>query len=140
MRCRRPRGDRGSLTVLTIGFTALAVLMLLVVVDLSVVFLARRDLVSLADGAAVSAAQRIDLAAFYAGAGAEAVPIDPDQVEDAVAAFAEPGVRLEVVEVLPGGDRVRVVVSREVELPLGGLPGVQRVTVRAEAVARAPLR
>lgn len=72
------RGDDGQMTVLIIGFTAIILLMIVVVTDISKVFLVRRDLDATADGAVLAAAN--GLAAVYAqpGAGSNAV-IDPDQ-------------------------------------------------------------
>lgn len=66
------------MTVLIIGFTVIILLMIVVVTDISKVFLVRRDLDSTADGAVLAAAN--GLAAVYAqpGAGGNAA-IDPDQ-------------------------------------------------------------
>jgi hypothetical protein len=75
---RRRRGEDGQMTVLIIGFTVIILLMIVVVTDISKVFLVRRDLDSTADGAVLAAAN--GLAAVYAqpGAGGNAA-IDPDQ-------------------------------------------------------------
>ena len=58
---RRPVDDAGQLTLLIIGFTALATLLILVGVDVSKVFLARRALSSAADAAALAAAQSVNV-------------------------------------------------------------------------------
>lgn len=50
----RTRDERGQLTVLIIGFTAIVLLLLAVVTDASKAFLVRRDLAQLADGAALA--------------------------------------------------------------------------------------
>jgi Putative Flp pilus-assembly TadE/G-like len=50
----RARDERGQLTVLIIGFTAIVLLLLAVVTDASKAFLVRRDLAQLADGAALA--------------------------------------------------------------------------------------
>jgi hypothetical protein len=75
---RRRCGEDGQMTVLIIGFTVIILLMIVVVTDISKVFLVRRDLDSTADGAVLAAAN--GLAAVYAqpGAGGNAA-IDPDQ-------------------------------------------------------------
>src|SRR4051812_36122602 len=71
--------DDGQLTVLVIGYTFIAAVLIVVGVDVSKVFLARRALSSVADAAALAAAQAADRAAVYAGdAGCGGVlPIDP---------------------------------------------------------------
>ena len=50
----RTRDERGQLTLLIIGFTAIVPLLLAVVTDASKAFLVRRDLAQLADGAALA--------------------------------------------------------------------------------------
>src|SRR3954452_5652414 len=72
------RNDGGSLTVLVIGFTFILAVLIVVGVDVSKVFLARRSLSSVADAAALAAAQAADRAAIYAGAagGGGVLPLD----------------------------------------------------------------
>jgi uncharacterized membrane protein len=48
------RDERGQLTLLIIGFTAIVLVLLAVVTDASKAFLVRRDLAQLADGAALA--------------------------------------------------------------------------------------
>ena len=50
----RTRDERGQLTLLIIGFTAIVLLLLAVVTDASKAFLVRRNLAQLADGAALA--------------------------------------------------------------------------------------
>src|SRR3954451_6787334 len=61
------RQEDGQLTVLMIGYTFIAAVLVLVGVDASKVFLARRALASVADSAALAGAQAIDRAAVYRG-------------------------------------------------------------------------
>lgn len=61
--------DDGSISVLTIGYCAIVVVLLIVGIDASKVFLAQRALSGAADSAALAAAQGIDRAAVYAGPG-----------------------------------------------------------------------
>ena len=76
LRCAR---DDGQLTVLVIGYCFIAAVLIIVGVDVSKVFLARRALASVADAAALAAAQAADRAALYAGAGGcgNVLPLDP---------------------------------------------------------------
>jgi uncharacterized membrane protein len=71
-------GDEGQLTVLVIGYTFLLAVLVVVGVDVSKVFLARHALSSVADAAALAAAQAADRAAIYSGAAAcgGVLPID----------------------------------------------------------------
>src|SRR4051794_10476906 len=62
-------GDEGQLTLLIIGFVAIAAVLVGVGVDASKVFLAQRALSAAADAAALSAAQAVDKQAIYTGTG-----------------------------------------------------------------------
>ena len=75
---KRRSGDDGQMTVLIIGFTAIILLMIVVVTDISKVFLVRRDLDATADGAVLAAAN--GLAAIYAQPAADGnAELDPDE-------------------------------------------------------------
>jgi hypothetical protein len=131
---RRSRtGDDGQITLLTIGFVGIVAVLLAVVINASGAFLERQRLNGLADGAAVAAADALDLATFYA---------DGTLVADAGAArdravqhvASSPDVR--VVDVRLDGDVVTVRLERTVALPLA-LPGMPSVTtVVSEASGR----
>src|SRR5688572_2766781 len=57
--------ERGSITVMSIGFLLLLGTLTVVVVNASAAFLQRQELNNLADGAALAAADGLDAAAFY---------------------------------------------------------------------------
>lgn len=86
-----PRGrDDGTVLLLTLGFAVLALMLTAVVIDASVVFLARRSLLATCDSAALFGAQRLDVnRAYRGGAGANALPLDSS---------AETGVSVAVAE------------------------------------------
>jgi len=92
------RGDDGQLTLLIIGYVAIAAMLVVVAIDASKVFLARRALSSVADAAALTAAQSIDRAAVYRGASLgcdDALPVDPaDASAAATASIADDADRL----------------------------------------------
>ena len=141
MRRPDPRDDSGTILVLLLGFVAVLLLMVAVVVNVSGVILAKRALASAADGAAISAAQSLDLEVLYAqGLGAE-IPLSQAGASSRVAAYeaqaaqSQPGLAL-TVEV--DGTTAFVRVVRMVELPFGRMLGFQPVRVEAEARARAP--
>jgi len=140
---RRPAGEDGSVLVLVLGLTAVLLALVAVVVDVSAVVLARRGVSSAADGAAVAAAQGLDLDAFYRGGVDGGVPLSEQEVARRVAEYADeaavgqPGLALE--SSVEDGVTARVLATRTVALPLGGRLGRDGVTVRAQARARAPL-
>ena len=137
---RRPRGDDGVLTLLVIGFTAVAALMVVVTTSVSSVYLARRELVSTVDAAAVAAAQQVDVATAYAeGLGAR-LPLDEARVDQVVGDLARrrPDVRFARPQVVD--DTVVVAAERVVDLRFASVLGIESWTVRARARARAPLR
>lgn len=134
-------GDDGTILVLTLGFVAILLVMVGVVVDVSSVVLAKRGVASAADGAAVSAAQALDVEALYDRGLGEQIPLayaDADQRVQAYAAGAragQPGLQLSLAL---DGDTAVVEAVRVVRPPFA-LFGTGEVTVRAVARARAPV-
>lgn len=126
------RMDRGTITVMTIGFFVFLGLLAVVVVNASGAFLERRELDNLADGAALAAVDGLDREAFYTGGG---VTIDAGQARGLVTAYLA-GSDARVVSVQTTGDRVLVRLERSVRLALRppGLPA--STTVVAEATGR----
>lgn len=144
-RASRVEGDQGTVLVLVLGFAAIALVLVAVVVDASAVVLAKREVAAAADGAAVSAAQSLDEAALYAGGLDGALPVDGQEAAARVAAYQaglvqRPGspvvLRLTAVE---GGTTVVVTGSRRVVLPLRVPGGPQAVDVAFTARATAPV-
>lgn len=138
---RRHRGDDGSVLVLVLGFAGILVVLVAVVVNVSAVVLAKRGVASAADGAAVSAAQSLDLAELYAAGLGDAIPLSAAEASARVADYEvrarqeQPGISLGVR--LDGGTAV-VTAQRTVRLPFP-LPGTEPVQVRSVARARAPV-
>lgn len=84
---QRGRGERGQMSVLIIGFTAVVLLMIVVVTDISKVFLVRRDLDATADGAVLAAANGL---AVYAPEGADGnAKIDPEEARRLTAEYLD---------------------------------------------------
>ena len=135
------RRDEGSVLLLVIGFAGILLVLVAVVADVSAVVLAKRNVASAADGAAVSAAQALDLDAVYDEGLGEQLPIGAGDARARVAAYEaqaraqQPGLRL----VLRVEERTAVVTgSRTVRLPFR-LPGTGPVRVSAVARSRAPV-
>jgi uncharacterized membrane protein len=142
-------GDRGSVLVLTIGFVVVLMLLLAVVVDSSKLFLSRRALASVADGAATAAAQQVDTVAVYLGGAGATLPLSPTGALAAATASVQQGASaagltdVTLASVTVTATQVDVTVTCRVQLPLAGLVTgssagvVITVTARAEsAVAR----
>jgi uncharacterized membrane protein len=124
------RRDDGQLTLLIIGLTFIAATLVLVGVDASKVFLARRALASAADAAALAGAQAVDKSALYAGAAMDCgapLPLDAmaatSYADDALAG-EEPGLRqtfgvLDPANTSVAAGTVSVHLSGRVALPFG---------------------
>ena len=150
------RDQDGSLTVLVIGYVFIAAVLVVIGVDVSKVFLARRSLSSVADAAALAAAQAADRSAVYAGAAGcgGVLPIDPDGAEqevDASVADDLPYLRhsfqaIQPAEVAVTAGTVSVHLSGDVKVPFGGVLGLLSagrddglVRVSVTAAAQSPV-
>lgn len=156
-RLDRRSGDDGQLTLLIIGFVAIAAMLIVVGVDASKVFLARRALSSAADAAALAASQAVDKDAIYAGIGGGCgglLPLDPDEagrraalaVDDESAGLRGTFATLDDPQTVVAGDTVAVHLSGRVALPFGHIlavlvPGHDdgRVQIDATSHAQSPL-
>jgi Flp pilus assembly protein TadG len=138
-----PRSDEGTILFLVLGFVAILMLVVALVVNVSSVILAKRALASAADGAAVAAAQALDVDALYANGLGQRIPLDQGLAAQRVAAYqaqaddSQPGLRL-AVDVSTDGTTAVVQAERTVDLPFGQMLGFKPVRVEAEARARAP--
>jgi hypothetical protein len=130
-----PRDDDGQLTLLVVGYVAIATVLIVVGIDVSKVFLARRALASVADSAALSAAQSLDRAAIYAGEGGgcgDLLPIDPvaariavvDQIDDDALDLQHSFAVLDSPETSVDAGTVTVHLGGEVSVPFGRVLGV----------------
>lgn len=114
---------RGQTTLLIVGLAIVAIMMVAVVVDASAAYLRRSGLDSLADGAALAAADGVQGRQVYEGGLGERAEIDPEVARRYAreyltatrAASRYPGLswRLEL-----GIDRVVVHVAAPLELPI----------------------
>lgn len=133
-RRRRSRDERSQVTVLIVGFAAIVLLLIGVVVDATAAYVQRQGLDSLADGAALHGS---DLGAtgrdVYTGGVTDApLEITRARARTAVADYLAsvgahrryPGLRYEV-SVVGGAQRVVVRLRAPVDLPLAipGSPG-----------------
>jgi uncharacterized membrane protein len=140
---RRAECERGQITLLVIGFAVILVALVAVVVDASQVVLLRRTLSSLADGAALTAAQSLSEPSLYAGQATASLPLDRAAAHAAVVGYLQgSGLDVTLLRVEVVGDRVTVAVASRADLPLVGsvTSAFQGTTVVATASARSPIR
>ena len=134
--------EGGQITLLVIGFAVILLALVAVVVDASQIVLLRRSLSSLADGAALTAAQSLAEGALYSGQAAETLPLDPAGARGAVSAYlSQAGADVVLVEVTVADDSVSVALAARADLPLIGTvtQAFQGTTVTARATARSPI-
>ena len=134
------RDERGQSTLLIVGFAVVAIMMVAVVVDASAAYLRRSGLDSLADGAALAAADGIAGRQVYEGGLGERAVVDPleasryaaEYLAGSGAARRYPGLSYDVQI---GADRVVVRVSTPLELPITPPGWERRPTISATAAS-----
>ena len=117
------KAERGTASIMIVGFAVVAIMLVGVVVDASAAYLRRTGLDSLADGAALAAADGVQGRQVYEGGLGERARIDPEVAREYVAAYLRdtdaarryPGL---VYEVEAGVDRVVVHVAAPLDLPI----------------------
>jgi uncharacterized membrane protein len=133
---RHPRrGQQGQTSLLIVGFFLVAVLMVVVVVDASAAYLRRQALDSVADGAALAAADGVQGERVYEGGLGERADIDPAVARRYVAEYLAavgahsryPGLGYQVQA---STDAVAVRVTAPLDLPFAppGWEGTTTVT------------
>ena len=124
------RRERGTASVMIVGLAVVAIMLIGVVVDASAAYLRRSGLDSLADGAALAAADGVQGRQVYEDGLGERAQIDPEvaglyvdqYLRDTRAARRYPGLRYDVDA---GADRVVVRVTAPLDLPITP-PGWER--------------
>jgi Flp pilus assembly protein TadG len=146
-RCAAPRlsdrlaDDRGSVLLLGICWIVVCLLALAVMTDVTAAFLQRRQLMAIADAAALAGAQAIDLDAYYAQGAQTGTRLTPAQVVAASRSHAlttgdVPG--MSVDSIVSDGVTVRVALSAPLRLPF--FDSLRDETVRVAATARQDYR
>ena len=139
-----PGDERGQVTVLIIGFVLVLLTAIGVTVDASAAYLQRESLATLADGAALAAADQVQGAPAYDGGLGTTAPVDVRTARASVARHLSatgalrdhPGLvaRVSVVD-----DRVVVRLQAPLDLPLH-VHGLTATTVAASGSASVLLR
>ncbi|WP_231686062.1 MULTISPECIES: pilus assembly protein TadG-related protein [Micrococcaceae] len=82
-----PRAEEGQITVMVVGYLAVALLVATVMLGITSVYLEHKRLLSLADGAALAAADSFTLGEVAAQSGSPAALLDPGRVRSAATDF-----------------------------------------------------
>ncbi|MGL5910833.1 MAG: pilus assembly protein TadG-related protein [Phycicoccus sp.] len=144
-----PRDEGGSISLYILGLTMVAVMLIVGTIAVTSAQITRMQLLDVADGAALSAANALDRGAYGAGVG-DAVPVSTRSVEGGAAAYLrarEPPSRviewrLTSATGTPDGRTAVVGLAARVRVPLIGdlldqLGG--EITISVESRARADL-
>jgi uncharacterized membrane protein len=134
----RPSDDTGSVSVMIVGFFFVIGLMVAAVVDASAAYLRHQELSSIADGAALNAADGVQGEHVYTGGLGQTATVDPAAAQRFVADYlAASGATQQMPgltwEVTPVGDTVSVRLSAPLNLPLDPPGWTASTTVVAEA-------
>ena len=149
--CRaRASGESGQVTLLVLGFTLVAAMLLVGTVAVTSVQLSRMRLLDAADGAALDAADSLDASAYDRGLG-KSVPVSDETVRSTAEVYLSErplpvgmlAWRIAAGTGSPDGQRAVVRLVGEADLPLVG--GVLRglggsVTLTVESTARSDLQ
>jgi Putative Flp pilus-assembly TadE/G-like len=120
------RPDRGQISLLILGFTIIALMLIIGAVDLTSVQLARARLFDAADGAALDASDALDRGSVYDGGLKSVIPITDGSVRQSATAYL-------AVEPRPHG------VSSWVLADGTGSPDGQTAVIRLQGTAEIPI-
>nr|KEP23389.1 hypothetical protein DA06_08980 [Georgenia sp. SUBG003] len=124
--------EQGQIMLLTLAFGVLVLVLVLVVASASAVHIERKRLLALADGAAADAADAVDPAAYYAGAGSPGQSTRVPVSDASVAAAVQQYLRAAPPALVAEFDRLRVAEPT-------GTPDGTTAQVTFTATARPPL-
>ncbi len=137
---KHPGREEGQVSVLIVGLAVVLVMLVTVVVDASAAYLRRQGLDSLADGAALAAADGVQGAQVYEGGLGEHAEIDPSVARQYVATYLQatgagarfPGLSYQVDATT---DRVVVRIAAPLRLPLTPPGWTRRPTIVATSAS-----
>jgi uncharacterized membrane protein len=122
--------ERGAVLVAGLLLTLAVLIVIGAAVDIGRAFIERRELASLADGAALSGSQTLDLEALHGGR----LALDPSEAQATALAVLATEPRLQArASASPAS--VSVEVERKIPTVLLRLVGLPMLTVRAQATA-----
>ena len=122
--------ERGAVLIAGLLLTLALLIVIGAAVDIGRAFIERRALVSLADQAALSGSQSVDLAALHGGR----LVLDPSQAQASATGVLESEPQVQA-HATAGPASVTVEVTRTIPTVLLRLVGVPTLTVKARATA-----
>lgn len=139
--------DDGQITVLIIGYMLLSLLVVAVVTAASAVYIEHKKLLSVADGAALSAADTFSVASINSGGGEPTPALDSTSVSQAAAAYLERSgsvarfndLAIDPATGAPDERTARVVLTAVVHPPIVNFLVPAGIPIAATADARADL-
>jgi uncharacterized membrane protein len=142
-----PDPEHGQITVLTIGYVLLALLLTSVVMAVSTVYIEHKKLLSMADGASVAAADSYSLGQMETKAGTPSAVLNGGRVRTVVTDYLTQNdafTRFEGLAIEPStgsadGSTAVVVLSAAVHPPIVNFLVPDGIAIRAESTARARL-
>jgi len=138
-------GENGSVLTFGIGLAVLLLMLVTISVNLASLWTTKVTLRTIADGAALSGAQAIDVADVYKYGVQSTARLSPNLARTRVADYLnQPAVRnrvhaLEVVTIHVSGTEVKVTISCEPQLPFNYLLPTHVSRIQAVASARQEL-
>ena len=139
--------EGGQITLLIIGYILLSLLVVAVVTAASAVYIEHKKLLSVADGAALSAADTFSIASIDAGGGEPAPALDSESVSTAAADYLDRSgalprfnnLDLDPATGAPDPRTARVVLTAVVHPPIVNFLVPAGIPIAATADARADL-
>jgi len=134
--------EEGSVLVLGIGIAVLLLLLVTVSANVSVAWSRKVTLQAIADGAALSGSQGIDVQSIYGGSSVNSIRLSPKAVNMKVdrylrqAPVASRVPNLRKISVRTIGDSVKVELECSSELPFSYLIPGSAISIRTAATAR----
>jgi len=125
-RAQDERPDRGQISLLILGFTIIALMLIIGAVDMTSVQLARARLFDVADGAALDASDALDNGSAYEGGLKSVIPITDGSVRQSATAYL-------AVEPRPHG------ISSWILADGTGSPDGQTAVIRLRGTAEIPI-
>jgi len=147
LRTRGSEGEHGQLTVLTIGYVVIALLLATVVAAASAIYIEHKKLLSLADGASVAAADSYSLGQVDGGAETPSAVLNSERVRHVAGSYlSQNGAhsRFDQLAVAPGtgspdSTTAEVVLSAVAHPPVVSFILPAGVPIEARSTARSRL-
>ena len=138
------KDDNGSILVLGIGLGIIAITLVTTLVNISTVWIARNNLDSVADGAALAAVQAVDTRNVYTQGLGSSLRLNSAQARSRAVSYINKAAsrgdihRPRITAMTVGAQSVSITLTADVQVPFGYLASTRIVTAssRANAINR----